>query len=101
MQTPAEPKVLRLDPDLVTVTPDWFKVKTESKLSESRLPRSNRPKPLHKESNYAPPSQILRDRKVVAIARLIGLDGQPLHDAEVEWTIDRGGVGVITGAGTA
>jgi uncharacterized repeat protein (TIGR01451 family) len=36
---------------------------------------------------------------LLAVVRLIGPDGRPVTDAEIEWSVDRAGVGVITLAG--
>jgi len=99
-QTPAEPKVLHLDPDLVTITADWVKAKKEPKLQRVEAAEVKSPKVIAERIDLHPlPAKSPQDRKVVAIARLVGIDGQPLLDAEVEWTIDRAGVGVIVGAG--
>lgn len=100
MQTPAEPKVLHLDPDLVTVTPEWVKTQKEPKLQRVEAAEVKSPKIIAERIELHPlPAKSSKDQKVVAIARLVGIDGQPLLDAEVEWSIDRAGVGVIVGAG--
>ncbi|MBX9655513.1 DUF11 domain-containing protein [bacterium] len=100
MQTPAEPKVLHLDPDLVTVTPGWVKSKKEPTLQRVEAAEVKSPKIIAERIELHPlPAKSSQDRKVVAIARLVGIDGQPLLDAEVEWSIDRAGVGIIVGAG--
>jgi uncharacterized repeat protein (TIGR01451 family) len=100
MQTPAEPKVLHLDPDLVTITPNWVKTRKEPKLQRVEAAEVKPPKIIAERIELHPlPAKSSQDGKVVAIARLVGIDGQPLLDAEVEWSIDRAGVGIIVGAG--
>ncbi|MBY0585909.1 DUF11 domain-containing protein [bacterium] len=100
-QLPAEPKVLSAEPALITVVPSWFEPSRKRAIEPAQAAiKTVTPKPIGERLELLTlPAKVRLDQHVVAVARLLGPDGKPIVDADVEFLIDRAGVGGITAAG--
>jgi uncharacterized repeat protein (TIGR01451 family) len=100
-QMPAAPKTAVAEPNLITVVPSWFEPTRKRALQPAQAAiKTVAPKPIGEKIEFLDlPSKARLDQFVVAVARLIGPDGKPITDADVEFVIDRAGVGGLVAAG--
>jgi uncharacterized repeat protein (TIGR01451 family) len=100
-QVPAETKPAAVEPQLIAIVPSWFEPTRKRTVEPAQAAiQTVAPKPIGERVELlAIPAKARLDQTVVAVARLLGPDGQPITDAEIEFAIDRSGVGVITAAG--
>lgn len=88
------------NPSLIVVTPSWLHARRTTQLKPIQVDAKTPPVTIGDRLELSPlPAKASLDGMIVAIVRLVGSDGKPVVDAEIEWAIDRGGVGVIVAAG--